>query len=329
MRRRGLDAVRKVLAILPLVQNEQGIRVSELSRLTGIPEEEIVTDLPNLVNLCGVPPYSPMDLVDLEIEGDRVTIRFAEPFRRPVRLTIAEALALFMALSREDEDEESPFGRAIASIRGKVRAALSPEIAKGVEQAVSRISAVDGPGRAVGVVGMLNEALSRNVEVIVEYFSMSSGSLTKRRVRPYGIYERNGHFYLVGHSEPPDRVVTFRADRMRRVELTEVDYEIPADFDVAGFRRESLPKPDQPEIEARIRFDMDAARWAREFFPATSIAEEADGGATATVLTSGRFWLLNELLKWGGRARVEAPDGLAADLVERAKATLKRYGREG
>jgi predicted DNA-binding transcriptional regulator YafY len=114
---------------------------------------------------------------------------------------------------------------------------------------------------------------------------------------------------------------------MRRVDLTETDYEIPGDFDVAGFRTEGLPKPDDADMEAVIRFDVDAARWAREFFPATSIEDEEDGGATATVLTSGRFWLLTELLKWGGRARVEAPEELAADLVARAKATLERYRR--
>ena len=43
--------------------------------------------------LCGVPPYSPVDLVDLSIQGDRVSIRFAEPFGRPVRLTLPEAIA--------------------------------------------------------------------------------------------------------------------------------------------------------------------------------------------------------------------------------------------
>ena len=324
--KRGLEAVRKVLTILPVVTKNQGITVAELSRRTGIPETEIVSDLPKLVNLCGVPPYSPVDLVDLEIRGDRVSIRFAEPFRRPVRLTLSEALALFMALAGWEDGEEGPFGRAVRSIREKVRAALTPEIAEEVEQTVARISAVDGPGRAAGVVARLKDAMDRLVEVQIEYFSRSSGTLSTRLVHPYGIYEQAGHFYLVAWSDPPGRVVTLRADRMRSVTESGGEYEIPADFEVAMFRREGVPEPEEPEIEARIRFDADASRWAREFFPATGIEEERDGSVVATVRTSGRFWLVSELLKWGGRAHVLEPEELRAELVRSARETLGHYG---
>jgi len=324
--KRGLDAVRKVLAILPVVTKNQGIRVSELSRQTGIPEKEILTELPQLVNLCGVPPYSPVDLVDLSIQGDRVSIRFAEPFGRPVRLTLAEALALFMALAGWEESGEGPFARAVLSIREKVRAALSPEIAEELNQTVGRISAVEGPGRAAGIVSHLKDALNRQVEVDIEYFSRSSGTLSTRRVRPYGIYEQSGRFYLAGWSDPPGRIITLRADRMRRVTPTEREYEIPVEFEVATLRREIVPRPEAPKLTARIRFDVDASRWAREFFPATTIEEEEDGAVVATVRTSGRFWLVSELLLWGGRSRVLEPEGLREELVARARETLAQYG---
>jgi len=324
--KRGLDVVRKVLTILPVVTKNQGIRVSELSRQTGISETEIVTELPQLVNLCGVPPYSPVDLVDLSIQGDRVSIRFAEPFGRPVRLTLSEALALFMTLAGWEDSEGGPFTRAVISIRAKVRDALSPEIVEDFDQTVGRITAVEGPGRAAGVVSHLKDALNRQIEVRIEYFSRSRGTLSTRRVRPYGIYERGGRFYLVGWSDPPGRIVTLRADRMRTVARTETEYEIPQDFEVARFRREGVPEPSEPEIEARIRFDVDAAPWVREFFPATAIEQDEDGSVVATVRTSGRFWLVSELLLWGGWARVVEPEELREELVARARETLSRYG---
>jgi len=324
--RRGLDVVRKVLTILPVVTKNPGIRVAELSRQTGIPEREIVTDLPKLVNLCGVPPYSPVDLVDLSIQGDRVSIRFAEPFGRPVRLTLSEALALFMALAGWEKEEEGPFAAAVRSIRGKVRDALSPEIREELSRTVGRISAVDGPGRAAGILSVLKDSLNRQVEVEIEYFSRSSGTLSTRVVRPYGIYERSGRFYLAGWSEPPGRVVTLRTDRMRSVVPGSLEYEIPADFEVATFVAQDVPRPESPRLAARIRFDHDASRWAREFFPASETEESPDGEVIATVRTSGPFWLVSELLLWGDRATVLEPAELRRSVAERARETLAQYG---
>ena len=95
-------------------------------------------------------------------------------------------------------------------------------------------------------------------------------------------------------------------------------------------RRGSITTTSPPRsLTARIRFDHDASRWAREFFPATEIEEAEDGSAIATVRTSGRFWLVSELLLWGGRATVLEPDDLRREVADRARETLLQYGGEG
>jgi predicted DNA-binding transcriptional regulator YafY len=328
--RGGLGLLRKVLAILPVVQANQGIRVKDLSRLTGIPASEIVTDLPRLVNLCGVPPYSPMDLVDLHVEGDRVSIRFANQFRRPVRLTLAEALALDLALAGLDREEDEKLASAVRGIREKVRAALTPEVAEGLEQTTDRISSVPGPGRAGRTVARLKEALSRQVEVRIEYFSRGSGRLGTRVVCPYGVYEQAGHFYIVAWDHESEDLRTFRADRIRSAELTETEYEIPDEFEVGSFRRTGPPEPAGPAISATIRFRPDeASRFAREDFPAQETRDEPDGSMVATIRTSSLAWLTAELLMWGGWAEVEGPKELRNELRDRARATLALYRKDG
>ena len=47
--------------------------------------------------MCGVPPYFPHDYIAFSLDGDRVYIRFADQFRRPVSLNPLEALALKLA----------------------------------------------------------------------------------------------------------------------------------------------------------------------------------------------------------------------------------------
>ncbi|MCU0725220.1 MAG: WYL domain-containing protein [Planctomycetes bacterium] len=323
----GMRLLRKVLTILPFVQRNQGIRVSELATLTGIPEAEIVRDLPDLVNLCGVPPYSPMDLVDLAVEGDRVTIRFADAYRRPVRLTLREALALEMALSGWEKEREGPFRNAVRAIREKVRRACSPEVAKSMEQASERIVAAPPPGLAGRMVGVLKDALARQREVTLTYFSRSQGRLSRRVVRPYGIYEQRGHWYAVAFDTEKKRLRTFRADRIKDAGTTGRDYEIPEEFDVAAFRREEPPEPEAGATEVLLRFEEEAARFAEEGFPAQEKKRFADGSLRAVVRTGGRAWIISELLRWGARVMVESPPDVVADLVDRARRTLERYGR--
>ncbi len=323
-----LDRLRKVLALLPVVQASQGIRLADLSRQTGIAPEEIVSDLAHAVNLCGVPPYSPVDFVDLEIEGDRVSIRFAESFRRPVRLTLGEALALDMALAGWEELGEEPFAAAVASIRRKVREALSPEVAEEVEHAGRRISAVPPPPRAARLLALVKEALARQRELEMEYYSAGRGVLSRRTIRPYGVYEHAGRWYVVAWSGPSGEVRTFRVDRIRTAEIGKAEYEIPEEFDVSRYRLRGPPEPERPSLEARIRFRPDAARFARDRFPASEVREEEDGSVVVVVRASETAWLVSELLRWGEDARVLDPPGLEETVRERARRTLARYGSD-
>lgn len=322
----GLLALEKVLAILPVVQANQGIRVSELSRITGIPEAEIVTDLPDLVNLCGVPPYSPVDLVDLAVENDRVTIRFAEQFRRPVRLTLREALAVDMALAGCEEQEDGPFARAVAGIRAKLREAVSPEVAEELVKAGEGIRLVHSPGLAARLLGVIREAMNRQVEVRIEYFSRSRGRVEERTIQPYGFFEQGGHWYVVALAVERNEVRTFRADRIKSAVPTERDFEVREDFDISAYRTAGPPEPGDPALAVSLRFDAAVARFAMEGFPAEAFKEAPDGSVVARVLTGSTPWLVAELMRWGGTVEVTSPPSLAREVRDRALATLEIYG---
>jgi len=46
--------------------------------------------------MSGLPPYGPGDLIDVDFQGDRVTVTMADYFGRPLRLSRSEALALYL-----------------------------------------------------------------------------------------------------------------------------------------------------------------------------------------------------------------------------------------
>ena len=87
------ERLQRLLAIIPWVASRDGPRVEEVSARFGCTEAELVDDL-ELLFLCGLHPYTPDMLIDVDIADGRVWIRYAEYFSRPLRLTPAEGLAL-------------------------------------------------------------------------------------------------------------------------------------------------------------------------------------------------------------------------------------------
>ena len=86
----------RLLAVVPWVVAHDGPTVSEVCERFGISERELMADL-NLLFMCGVYPYTPDALIEVDIDGGRVWVRFAEWFRRPLRPDPPEGLALVAA----------------------------------------------------------------------------------------------------------------------------------------------------------------------------------------------------------------------------------------
>ena len=92
--------VQRILAIVPWIVANPGASKEEIATRFGMTLEQLDEDL-LLVLMIGVPPYSPGDYLDVDDDGEFVTIRLADQFSRPLRLTPAEGLALLAAGRQE------------------------------------------------------------------------------------------------------------------------------------------------------------------------------------------------------------------------------------
>ena len=90
------DRLQRLLAVMPWVAGRDGPRLEEVCARFDCREDELVDDL-ELLFLCGLHPYTPDMLIDVDIADGRVWIRYADYFARPLRLTPAEGLALLAA----------------------------------------------------------------------------------------------------------------------------------------------------------------------------------------------------------------------------------------
>jgi proteasome accessory factor C len=111
--------LRRVLALVPWIAEHPGAALEAIAARFGVSEVELERDL-ELLPLCGLPPYTPDRLIDVEIIDGHVWIRFAEYFDRPLRLSAEEGLGLLTAgralLAVPGSDEHGALARALEKV---------------------------------------------------------------------------------------------------------------------------------------------------------------------------------------------------------------------
>lgn len=107
----------------------------------------------------------------------------------------------------------------------------------------------------------------------------------RRRVDPYGLAHRLGHWYLVG-VQGEDGTRAYRVDRMGVVTVADerATFERPKGFRVGDHLPEAPWEAGADEITAVVRFDPGVAWWAvRQLTARAETTEEADGGLVASI----------------------------------------------
>ena len=113
------DRVRRLLGIVPWIAARNGPTIVEICDRFSLTRSELLADL-DVVFMVGLYPFTPDELIDVIIEDDRVFIRLADYFARPLRLTPDQALALVAAGSSMsgwgESDPDSPLARGLAKV---------------------------------------------------------------------------------------------------------------------------------------------------------------------------------------------------------------------
>lgn len=101
----------RLLNMVPYFQANPRITRAEAAAELGVTAKQLEEDL-NQLWMCGLPGYSPGDLIDFEFCGDTIEVTFSAGIDRPLKLTSPEATGLLVAL------------RALADIQNLLSTAL-------------------------------------------------------------------------------------------------------------------------------------------------------------------------------------------------------------
>lgn len=298
------ERLARLLAVVPWVVGQDGPRLAEVAKRFDIPEDELVEDL-ELLFMCGVYPFTPDSLIEVDIEGGRVWVRFADWFSRPLRLSAPEGLALLAAARAA---LATPAGAGVAALTTAV-AKLERALGAGAQDAV----AVE-PGQASDeVLATLQAAAQERRKVRLGYYSFGRDDTTERVVQPWQVFSSEGHWYLVAWCELVDGRRLFRVDRVTAAMMLEERFEPPSELAPVASLYEG--RAEDPVVVIDL---APPARWVAERYPNEGTEELDDGRVRVHLRVSSRAWLERILLRAGPDATVvSGADGVAAEAARR------------
>jgi proteasome accessory factor C len=312
----SLAQLPRLLALVPYLLQHPGVQFAEAAAVFGVSEEQLRRDL-NLIWLCGLPGHGPGDLIDLEFEGDTITLFEPAGVTRPLRLTVDEALALLVALRTLSETpglaDREAVERTLAKIEEAAGSAASP--AHRVEVAL------EGEERVLPVV---RDALDRHRRLHLTYYVPGRDETTERDVDPMRLLLVEGRTYLEAWCRRVEGVRLFRLDRVVALELLDLPAEPPPTATERDVSR-GLFQPSPDDVLVALALGP-GAHWVADYYPCESVEDIGDGTIIARLRTPEPSWIVRLVLGLGGEsARVLEPAGLAEQVRSAAREALAAY----
>ncbi len=301
----------RLLAIVPWVAAHDGPEVEEVCRRFGIAEDELLADL-DLLFLCGVHPFTPDTLIEVDVADGRVWIRFADYFRAPLRLTPPEGRALVTAgaafLAVPGADPDGALARALTKV----------ETVLGVGAGAS--FDVDLGSVRQPVLDAVRQGTDQWRKVEIRYYSFGRDGHSERVVQPWRVFNHAGQWYVDGWCESAGGERLFRVDRISAAVLTDRRFDAPP---AAGVGDEVFVADADDPLTV---LDLDPpAHWIAEQYPHEGVEERPGGRLRVRLRSAQPAWLERLLLRAGPYATVVEGDHRLRG--EAATRVLARYGR--
>jgi proteasome accessory factor C len=295
-----LEQTARLLDLVPFLLSHQGISLVDLAKHFKVDSDVMIDDL-NTLWMCGLPGYTPLELIDLAFDSGFVTIRNAAPLAYVRTMSSAEivALALGLDLLRENTEHlDAEHNDRIENLAKKLR-----------DQIGVHISIASSPTTAHR--STISASIARRVPVEMTYYSSSSDQETKRIVTVYDFFSDNDVEYFQGYCHSSKGMRTFRIDRVVAISLTQSLDVIP---DVQARNNESI------RVGATVR-TLDRAS-AEAFGLAFT---DLRLGGSVSLQAFSLEWLIRSIMASAGSLVVDDPQEIARAIRQSIDSTMALY----
>ena len=307
----------RLLNMVPYFQANPRVSYAEAAADLGVSVKQLMADLKQLW-VCGLPGYTPGDLIDFEFGDDSVTVTFSAGMDKPLRLTSPEATALLVAL------------RALADIPGVVDPEAARSAIAKIEEAAGTlvdddaVAAEDEPAPIEAeAAAAVREAIRDSRAVFIEYYSASRDTLSARVVDPIRVVLVGDHSYLEAWCREAEGVRLFRFDRIVEARVLD-EPSAPPKPAAAAPTNTALFEADPSLPFATLRIAPRAA-WMLEYYPVRVLKELPDGHCEVAMTYAAEEWVARQILGFGADVKVLSPPSLAQRVQQGATAALAAY----
>lgn len=211
----------------------------------------------------------------------------------------------------------------------------------GKERLSGRVSVEEIPSGQKYLTAIM-QAMEDGKELEIVYGKYSSDSSETLHVQPFAVKEHEKRWYLVafcheraGADRRNDDINAWRVyglDRIASLQVTDVSFRIPKDFDVDGIFSQSygiyFPKADQKPVTIRFKVTDEEARYLRDLPIHRSQVEEnaakGDGRIFRIRVIPNRN-LTMEFCRHAGRLEVIEPEEVRLSVKEELEKAYKQY----
>ena len=294
-----LERTSRLLDLVPYINTHQGISLVELAEVFEVSTNQMISDLTTLW-MCGLPGYTPLELMDLDFESGYVTIRNAPTLARPRSITHEEGVALVLGLDVLRSGisiDRIDLIEAIASLSQRIARLVNLPLALSASSDISQ-----------EVTTSVKDAIAHRSGLQISYHSLYKDEISSRVILPLEILDSQGYLYLHAYCFTALDFRHFRIDRVQSAHSVEVE-------------KPSTALPVNPE---RIDFAVKVVR------PTRDVAErfEESNLEAGTVFKGSSFsqhWIARSVLASGGAVELLSPEEIRSELAKRAELILNRY----
>lgn len=300
----ALDRTSRALDLVPYLLEHQGISIPELAEVFGVTEKQINDDLV-LIHMCGLPGYTPLELIEMFYEDGYVTVSDPQSFKKPRSMNRVEMTSLLVSLDLLKSLRSDEISQEIEALQAKLQANMRFENPYVVIQDASDLA----------IIQKLENAIARATPMKISYLSAAKDKSSDRIILPLEVYISNGSIYLNAWCQISNGDRTFRWDRVVNFESLEVG-------SVAFSRHVAVDELVQSNVELLV------AKSARNFVEENRAIIEniVDGDELSVRLDSiDQEWLIRTIIGFGGQIKVVQPVALANQVRARAASIRENY----
>lgn len=296
-----LERTSRMLDLVPYINTHQGISLVELAGVFEVSPEQMINDLTTLW-MCGLPGYTPLELMDLDFESGYVSITNAPTLAKPRSITHEEGVALVLgldvlrsAISSERED----LIEAISSLSKRISDLVKLPLALTASSDLSH-----------EVTTSIKDAIAHRRGLKVVYHSLYKDEISTRVVLPLEILENQGYLYLHAYCSTVKDFRHFRIDRIQSAETAEVE----------------KPSKNPTENPEKLRFEVRVVRPTRDV--AERFAQShLDNGTIFKGSSFSQQWISRSVFASAGAVELLSPADIRSQIAGRAETILNRYER--